>query len=603
MEKSVKSASGNESTTIFSVETWDEPTVRDILKNFQTDKATEYEHLVKCFQERAERKLVTEVDSKKDDPLVNVLSKLQALSASLTDAHASLVNLILRCDWCSGSVDVFNLFLQFVASLLTSQPAFVDICLRSLIRRLSTVPFETKPNTDAHTFRVLDYPIKSYFERLHVILSRVTHIVPLSVAKLLRYLGEGFPFRLRPEEEHLLYTYNVLALHRRRPMERSAVFGLLIDYIVKMDTEASPQELSEIDLEDESDDEDGDDNAAKPAPPVSWKIEHPIAERLDLVMTLVFEYIDELAGPSGDTNHTHLQTFYQESIPAFEGVIFKTHGLTHVQFIWFYMASLSGMIAEDFQRRLCLKILNPNVPAIFRQYSVCYVSSYMARAKFVPIRVVIKFVDQMVQWIHDYISENDALYSALDREKIHRAFYAVCQNVFYLLTFRHREILGQQKGLLWFKTLNMERIIMCRLNPFRYTQKIVVELFAAVTRQFNLLFCYTVIERNNRLLIFSGPKDDTDELREANPLNTFFPFEPFVLKRSKRFVTPNYRTYDEPVSEEQPGEIATAYRGLIADSEESEESRDSDVVEEQLLPGKTFPPRKSRKRQLSENNN
>ena len=89
----------------------------------------------------------------------------------------------------------------------------------------------------------------------------------------------------------------------------------------------------------------------------------------------------------------------------------------------------------------------------------------------------------MVQWIHDYIDEEDSKSGVLkDREKIHRVFYAVCQNIFYLLTFRHREILGQKLGLQWFKRLNMERIISCRLNPFRYTQKIVVELFAAVTQ-------------------------------------------------------------------------------------------------------------------------
>lgn len=97
-------------------------------------------------------------------------------------------------------------------------------------------------------------------------------------------------------------------------------------------------------------------------------------------------------------------------------------------------------------------------------------------------RIVIRFVDQMVQWIHDYITEHDTASNLADRENIHPVFYAVCQNCFYLLTFRHREIFSQRKGLIWFRTLNFERIITAKLNPFKYCQKVVMELFATVTR-------------------------------------------------------------------------------------------------------------------------
>ena len=61
-------------------------------------------------------------------------------------------------------------------------------------------------------------------------------------------------------------------------------------------------------------------------------------------------------------------------------------------------------------------------------------------------RVVIKFVDQMISWIHDYIKEHDHEAGPADAVKTHKVFYAFCQNTLYLLTFRHQEIFEQRKG-------------------------------------------------------------------------------------------------------------------------------------------------------------
>ena len=142
--------------------------------------------------------------------------------------------------------------------------------------------------------------------------------------------------------------------------------------------------------DDDEDDEEGPDavHGDKVMPTASWKIDHPIGERLDLILTLVFECIEEISRHPEDQS-AQLRNLYHESLHAFESVIFKNHGLTHVQFIWFYMASLSEKIADDFLQLLLRKILNPSVAVIFRQYAICYASSYLARANFVSIRYII----------------------------------------------------------------------------------------------------------------------------------------------------------------------------------------------------------------------
>ena len=62
--------------------------------------------------------------------------------------------------------------------------------------------------------------------------------------------------------------------------------------------------------------------------------------------------------------------------------------------------------------------------------------------------------------------------------------------------------------------------------------------FAAVTRKYQLAYCYTVIERNSRSRL---PILHTTN-RYINPLETFFPFDPYLLKLSAGRIAPIYNT-------------------------------------------------------------
>ena len=84
-----------------------------------------------------------------------------------------------RCDWCHGSVEVFDTYVTFVSSLLASQPTYADSCLRNIIRRFRTVPLDMKPDLNSNSFRGIDDKLKAYCERIHAVLARVVHIVPL----------------------------------------------------------------------------------------------------------------------------------------------------------------------------------------------------------------------------------------------------------------------------------------------------------------------------------------------------------------------------------------------------------------------------------------
>lgn len=79
------------------------------------------------------------------------------------------------------------------------------------------------------------------------------------------------------------------------------------------------------------------------------------------------------------------------------------------------------------------------------------------------------------------------------------------------------------------QSLNLERLVLSTLNPLRLCAAPIVSNFAAVTRRFQLAYCYTIMENNKRLQI---PSSCINEKTLGNAsLDMFFPFDPYLLVR------------------------------------------------------------------------
>ena len=92
----------------------------------------------------------------------------------------------------------------------------------------------------------------------------------------------------------------------------------------------------------------------------------------------------------------------------------------------------------------------------------------------------------------------------------------------------------------------------------------VVETFAKIASHFQLVYCFTIIEQNKR-----------KGLGSQGELDSYFPFDPYTLRRSKRWIQCCYNEW-EPIE------------GLEDEEEEDNDSSgesDNDnesVVEEEL---------------------
>lgn len=74
-------------------------------------------------------------------------------------------------------------------------------------------------------------------------------------------------------------------------------------------------------------------------------------------------------------------------------------------------------------------------------------------------------LQQMASWVHSYIAAQDSLDSMHSEIRVHAVFYAVCQGLFYIVTFRHRELVNSRKSKI-LNTCTMCVLIIC--ERFRY---------------------------------------------------------------------------------------------------------------------------------------
>ncbi len=89
----------------------------------------------------------------------------------------------------------------------------------------------------------------------------------------------------------------------------------------------------------------------------------------------------------GSKLYTHLLMFFL-SIPfnklpwifqVFESNVLPSYATGHVQFIMFYLCSVSSKIQEKFMDYLWKRFTSPNTPSILRQTAIAYIASLIAR--------------------------------------------------------------------------------------------------------------------------------------------------------------------------------------------------------------------------------
>ncbi|XP_054463171.1 RNA polymerase I-specific transcription initiation factor RRN3 [Anoplopoma fimbria] len=497
----------------------------------------------------------------KDAQIINWLQEFRSCVTQLTKDHEQLIYTILKLPWVGRSQAVVEEYMAFLGNLVSAQTVYLCACLKMVVSHFTPkrvticeggVDFSDSDDEDENLPR--------NFNQCHQALQLITRYVPSTSRFLMPILTENFPFVQKSSSTLECYVHNLLRVAMYIPSIRRDVLELIIGKMLKLDVSAARSDIEEAEdnavLNQRADERaeeglfDMDEDMSAGPPSRATGMAHPVADRLDTLMVVLMSYIKDVCHVGGSLHVERTKDLYRDLLTVFDKLILPTHASCHVQYTLFYLCSFRVALAEAFLDHLWKILQNPSQPAVLRQAAAGYLGSFLARAKFIPVLTVRACLDLLLSWIHRYIDSQDSSgRQACCDISLHGPFYTACQAVFYTLIFRHRAMLEghMKKGLEYLQSLNLERVVMCQLNPLKVCLPSVTNMFASITRTYQVVFCYTIIERNNRhvLPVVRNSAGGDSVTTNTNPLDSFFPFDPYLLKRSVQLIEPLYQVWEE----------------------------------------------------------
>uniref|UniRef100_A0A674CM79 RRN3 homolog, RNA polymerase I transcription factor n=1 Tax=Salmo trutta TaxID=8032 RepID=A0A674CM79_SALTR len=475
---------------------------------------------------------------KQDAQIINWLQEFRNCVTQLSKDHEQLIYVVLRLPWLGRSPAVVEEYLAFLSNLVSAQTVYLRACLKMVVSNFTPSEFLSV----CVDILITQYDLPRNFDQCHQALQLIARYVPSTSRFLMPILTENFPFVQKSSRTLECYVHNLLRVAVYIPSLRRDVLELIISRMLKLDVSASRGEIEEVEenavqqeMKGEQEEEglfdmDEDVCSVKSSPAGTNVMVHPVAERLDTLMVVLLAFIKDMCHVNGCLDVEQTKDLYKDLVCVFDKLILPTHASCHVQYALFYLCSFRLALAEAFLEHLWRLLQSPSHPAVLRQSA----AGYMGITPSVLLNIqntVRACLDLLVPWLHLYIDSQDSGSRAYCDITLHGPFYNACQAVFYTLIFRHRSILegDMKKGLAYLQGLNLERIVMCQLNPLKVCLPAVTNMFAAITRKYQLVFCYTIIERNSRhvLPVVRSSVGGDCVSTNTNPLDSFFPFDPY----------------------------------------------------------------------------
>ncbi|KAL0916537.1 hypothetical protein M5K25_014058 [Dendrobium thyrsiflorum] len=489
--------------------------------------------------------IVSPLTRKKDlDEEILFVTALKALSGVVYKIsniyHASLLrNIFSMCIWDYG-LDARIALLELIANLAVVPDKFLEDSLEMLVRNFQ--PPE----------RMHEYICQSKWReekkridgQLHETLCSITHLVPLAPVKLMGILRRRMPTFRTSKALLVSFVECMLGLESNEIGQylQSTLLSMVVELLVDLDVNITWEDIlkedhnrSVFDMEVEDLEDNAEINSVG-SQTVYRKgegfgdLKHRMTNKLDSVMVIVCEHIKSSACDG------RLVKIFETLIESFRRTVLNAHKSKFSQFIIFYACSLDPEICGlKFAILLTDIFVSKAEDPISRMSAIAYVASFLSRARFISSAVVSSIVKRLVEWCYDFC------YLQASTERIknprgHRLFYAGCQAVMYILCFRMRLLMDipELKEILF--NLPLEAIFCHPLDPLRVCLPTIVQEFLRQAMAAHLLKKPFLSCHPNDLL----ESEFSKAFGGVERLDMFFPFDPYLLKHSDRFMRPNF---------------------------------------------------------------
>jgi len=509
--------------------------------------------------------LLNHLESLRGQTLVLWLKELQANISLLDLQMEHFVSELLKISWADQEAEVVEAYRGFLMNLVSAHAIYTKHAVRSLVTKFRPVVDEDSVVIESKSDQ-FSRKEKIIFSNTHTVIQGLLEVAPFGVKdELIRQTDQMFPYIKSTAHKTACYISNIIYLRSYLPNGKTQILEILMERLVKLDAHVPRDEI-------EGNLNDGDFDCDEEA-----VLTDNQAMSLDIFMSFLFKLLYEethridTAEPGKDPiyDSTKAKALFRDMVAIYKSHVLQTFQISHAQFLYFYLAGLNSKLGVQFFDLNWRIFTNPNSASLDRQTAISYIASFISRANYVNVSMAKGCLEKLVSWIHAYIrncnvsTSLDFMYTDL---KCHGPFYAACQAAFYIFAFRHQELVEDPNMLKFVQALSFNSIVTSHLNPLRVCLPGVVRNFSAIARNYQLAYCQTVIERNNRLnLPVVGSLSSSTDQGKPLLLDCFFPFDPYLLPQSKPWVHQMYREYQgDPHSDSD---------------EEEEEDKDEDEDE------------------------
>ncbi|KAM7523936.1 hypothetical protein LguiA_013838 [Lonicera macranthoides] len=506
--------------------------VRDALKSVSVGDSDNYDQLLGVLHHN---------ERLAPDEVALLVTSLKALSGAVSYIdvvhHRALLACICGMSLWNYGPDVMDALVELVISLAASSGKYIDLCLDMLVSNFmppySFLELLKEPRGLARKDQVL--------HRVHLALKDITDLVPLAPLRLEQIIKERMPNIYTKEPLIVIYVENMLTLESgvMGELVGSSMLVEVVNRLIDLDVEIGwddilhddlPKGIFEMELEDEEGavrhSEIGSDELQREFSSQKFLWGNVVAEKLDSLMELIFEHLKSC------NDGGRLIQVFETLLQSFQSTVLNAYKSKFAQFVMFYACSLDPEnCGERFASRLADIFRNGAYAQDWRMSAVSYLASYLSRAKFLSATYVATALESLVDWCSNYCKSHGGDINP----KAHRVFYSGCQAIMYVLCFRMRSMLGVPRLRSQLSLMPIDAILKHPLNPLKVCLPSIVEEFLQQAKAARL---FSVSE----ILVLFGLLES--ELSRTfgglDRLDMFFPFDPYLLKKSDRYIRPNF---------------------------------------------------------------
>lgn len=525
------------------------------------------------------------------------------LAPSLGKGCSGLVDAILHCSWLGRCESFFESYLRLLASLISAQSGYTTPILQWLVTQFIDLrPSAGRlPNEASVTQTQL-------LHRVHRAIAHVLASIPTATGALATALVKTFPYSTDTVRAHTRYVSSLLRVAEYASGLKPQILGLIIERVVKIDAQSQVdvdelaeeldedllvevanalQQLKENKFAEDEDSDDEDDTAdlSTIADSSTRRVEElkQSITKLDCILDLLFEQYDSMFNKEAGLDQA---ANFEQLMSIFTKIIMPTHGSRHTQFLIFHFGQSAPQFSDKFSTTMLQLASNRNQPAMIRQSAAAYLAGFIARAAHVDTQTIRHVVNVLCNELNKLRRGHLPNCTGPDLSK-YGTYYCIAQALLYIFCCRWRDLITNYEDveddplnaeeIHWIPGLKdtFTRNILSELNPLKICAPDIVAQFATICHHLRFISLHLKLEQNKRVrltrsisnvsLAYSAVGERESALSHKSgesvyQLDAYFPFDPYQLPRSKRWLDGDY----------------LPWRGIPGVDEEDEEECHSD---------------------------